>query len=303
MDIIVDIRGEEKLAVLKKVDNSERDFMSKSHLANLEHRHNLRKLYISVGVCILFMIGELVGGVISGSLAILTDAAHVFSDILGFCISIISLHITKRPASVKMSYGYHRAEVIGALLSITLIWGLTAWLLSEAIHRLIYPSEVDGLIMLITASGGLAGNIIMGLVLGHTHSHTHSHGHSHGHTHDHSGHLHEAGCSHDGSNVHIHEDTSEHEHKSSKSLNMRAAVIHVLGDAIQSVGVIIAGIVIYFKPEYAKADPICTLMFSVIVMFTTIPIIKDCIRVLMEGTPDEINPGELTAALEEVKNI
>ena len=82
---------------------------------------------------------------------------------------------------------------------------------------------------------------------------------------------------------------------------MRAAFIHVLGDALQSIGVIVASIIIYFKPEYSQADPVCTLIFSLIVMFTTVPIVKDCIIVLMEGTPDEINISELTNALTQVK--
>ena len=115
-------------AILEGKYNSVDDvyISKKKESKELEFKGNLRKLYISVFVCVVFMTGEVFGGVISGSLAILTDAAHVFSDILGFCISIISLHITKRPASVRMSYGFHRAEVIGALLSIALIWGLTA---------------------------------------------------------------------------------------------------------------------------------------------------------------------------------
>ena len=239
------------------------------------------------------------GGVLSGSLAILTDAAHVFSDILGFCISIISMHITTRPASVSMSYGFHRAEIIGALLSIALIWGLTAWLLSESIHRLVHPTDVEGFVMLMTACGGLAGNIIMGLVLGHTHNHKHSgEGHSHDHSHEHS-------HDHSHSKPHNYEKNNDFQKTpqtliKTKNLNMKAAIIHVLGDALQSVGVIIAGIVIYFNPSYSQADPVCTILFSIIVMFTTIPIVKDCIRVLMEGTPAEINPGEITIALKQV---
>ena len=129
------------------------------------HKRNLRRLYFSVGIATCFMTGELIGGIISGSLAILTDAAHIFSDILGFSISIVSLHITRRPASTSMSYGFYRAEVLGALASIVLIWGLMIWLLAEAILRLIDPTPVDGLIMLIIACGGLAANIIMGLCL------------------------------------------------------------------------------------------------------------------------------------------
>lgn len=279
---------------MKTPINKQKDLKKPKDHHHHEKEQNLRKLYISVLICILFMTGEIIGGLISGSLAILTDAAHIFSDILGFCISIISIHISKLPASRKMSFGFHRAEVLGALLSIALIWGLTAWLLSEAIHRMIHLSDVDGKIMLITAVGGLLGNIIMGLVLGHTHSHHH-------HSHD----------SHSDCKVHSHDDRLTKESnfevpvksakKMVKSLNMRAAVLHVIGDALQSVGVIIAGIVIFFNPDYSLADPICTLIFSVIVMITTVPIVKDCINVLMEGTPNEIDTDDIEMALKRVK--
>jgi cation diffusion facilitator family transporter len=72
-------------------------------------------------------------------------------------------------------------------------------------------------------------------------------------------------------------------------MNMRAAVIHLAGDIIQSVGVVIASIIIYIKPEWSIADPICTFIFTFLVLFTTIPIFKDCIIVLMEASPKEID--------------
>jgi zinc transporter 2 len=90
-------------------------------------------------------------------------------------------------------------------------------------------------------------------------------------------------------------------HNHSRSLNMRAAFLHIIGDALQSVGVIIAGIVIYFYPQYSEADPICTLLFSIIVMFTTVPIVKDCVKVLMEGTPNDINVNEIKNKLLKVR--
>lgn len=79
------------------------------------------------------MIIEIIGGAIAHSMAIMTDAAHLLSDFSGFLISIFSIWIGTRPASSNMSYGYHRAEIIGALGSVILIWGLTIWLIWEAI--------------------------------------------------------------------------------------------------------------------------------------------------------------------------
>ena len=123
------------------------------------------KLLIVSMVCFLFMGCEVAGGLISGSLAILTDAAHMFSDVAGFMISYMAIYMSNKPANFQMSFGYHRAEVLGAMASILLIWGLLIWLFIEAIHRLINGSEVDGEIMLITASVGLCCNLINIFVL------------------------------------------------------------------------------------------------------------------------------------------
>jgi zinc transporter 2 len=106
------------------------------------------------------MTGEVIGGYISGSLAIMTDAAHMLSDVAGFMISYFAIYMSNRPASFKMSYGYHRAEILGAVASIALIWGLLIWLMIEATERIIEGPKVDGEIMLITAIVGLACNII-----------------------------------------------------------------------------------------------------------------------------------------------
>lgn len=101
----------------------------------------------------------------SGSIAIFTDTAHLASDIMGFAISIYSLKTAQRPATKNLSYGYHRAEVIGTLVSISFLWVMTLFLVGEAIKRVINPPEVEGGIMLITAVGGLIFNIIQMRVL------------------------------------------------------------------------------------------------------------------------------------------
>ena len=90
-------------------------------------------------ICVFFITVEVVGGYIANSIAIMTDAAHLLSDLLGFQISIVALFLGQRPASMSLTYGYHRAEVVGALCSVILIWGLTIWLLYEAIKRMIVP--------------------------------------------------------------------------------------------------------------------------------------------------------------------
>ena len=267
----------------------------------------IRKLIWVCVICTIFMIIEIIGGYLANSIAIMSDAAHLLSDLLGFLISIISIYISRKVAKNNMSYGYHRAEIIGALVSIVLIWALTLWLLYEATLRIITPPLVDGFIMIIVSIIGFSFNVIMGIVLAksgvahshglkkcdHDHDHDHEHEHEHDHEHDHE-HEHNSD-----EEIRLH---TEDENKNS-NVNLRASFIHILGDALQNIGVFIAGIIIYFLPRYSIADPICTYIFSIIVGFTTINILKDCIFVLMEGSPVDIDIEELESDLREIKGV
>ncbi|KAJ3615768.1 hypothetical protein Zmor_012315 [Zophobas morio] len=247
------------------------------HIVTNKGRKSARnKLLMAAFTCFVFMIGEIVGGYLSGSLAIMTDAAHLLSDFASMLISLFSLWIAGRPATQKLSFGYHRAEIIGALFSVFLIWLLTGFLVYEAVLRLIHRKIVNGKIMFITAACGLCANIFMALALGH--------GHSHGHSHHH----------HDADEVLLFYSTN---------INVRAAYLHVLGDLIQSLGVLIASVVLWIRPEFTIVDPICTLLFSVIVMLTTISITRDATLVLMEGTPRGFDRLALIAALEAIPGV
>lgn len=120
-----------------------------------------RKLIIASLLCLLFMIFETVGGFLANSLAIASDAAHLLTDLASFMISLFSIWMAHQPASKKMSFGYYRAEVIGALTSVLLIWLVTGILVFIAFQRLMSGQyDVDSRIMLITASFGVFVNIL-----------------------------------------------------------------------------------------------------------------------------------------------
>lgn len=218
------------------------------------------KLIIASILCVFFMIGEAIGGYLSSSLAIATDAAHLLTDFASFMISLFALWVASRPATRMMSFGWHRAEVLGALTSVLMIWVVTGILVYLAVQRVITKDfEIESTSMLITSGIGVVVNLVMGLTL-------HQHGHSHS-----------------GSQNHV---ESQVENRGPRhNINVRAAFIHVLGDFIQSFGVFIAALVIFFKPSWVLVDPICTFLFSVLVLITTFAIIKDTMLVLMEGLP------------------
>jgi len=153
-----------------------------------DNKKAMYKLVIVTIICFIFMGIEFAGGYISNSLAIMTDAAHMLSDVAGFMISYFALFMGNKPATFSLSFGYHRAEVLGALTSILLIWGLIIWLFIEAIERCIKAEEIKPEIMLITAIVGLICNIINIFTLhscgeGHTHHEEPAGEHEHEHEH------------------------------------------------------------------------------------------------------------------------
>uniref|UniRef100_A0A8C3NGQ5 ZNT4 protein n=1 Tax=Geospiza parvula TaxID=87175 RepID=A0A8C3NGQ5_GEOPR len=184
-------------------------------------------------------------------------------------------------------------EVLSAIISVLLVYILMAFLLYEAVQRTIHMDyEINGDIMLITAAVGVAVNLIMGFLLnqsGHLHSHSHSHAHSHvpqpsspsaaqGSSHGHSSHGH-------------------------SSLAVRAAFVHALGDLVQSIGVLVAAYIIRFKPEYKIADPICTYVFSILVVFTTIRILCDTGVIILEGVPRHLNVDRIKEDLMKIEDV
>ncbi|RXM93198.1 Zinc transporter 2 [Acipenser ruthenus] len=160
----------------------------------------------------------------------MTDAAHLLTDFASMLLSLFSLWMASRPATKTMSFGWHRAEILGALVSVLSIWVVTGVLVYLAVQRILTEQyEIDGRVMLITSGCAVAVNIVMGITL---HQSSHLHGHSHG--------PHSASHSHDAS-------ASPQQNPS-----VRAAFVHVIGDLLQSVGVLIAAYVIYFKVKVSE---------------------------------------------------
>ncbi|KAJ8267670.1 hypothetical protein COCON_G00128420 [Conger conger] len=248
-----------------------------------EKQQARKRLYIVSIICLVFMVGEILGGYFAGSLAVMTDAAHLLVDFTSFLISLCSLWLSSRPATHRLNYGWHRAEILGALLSVFTIWLVTGVLVYLAVERIISNDyTIEGTVMLSTAGGAVLANIIMALTL-HQSSHgLGSHGHSHGHS--------APGKEGPGS-------------RPQANSSVRAAFVHVVGDLLQSISVLISAIIIFFKPEYKIADPICTFLFSVFVLGTTIGIMRDILLVLMEGAPAGVKYSEVRDQLLSVKGV
>lgn len=120
----------------------------------------MRKLVIVSFVSVFFITAQLIGGYMAGSIAIFTDSAHLASDMLGFAISMMALNMGQQGSTQHYTFGWHRAEVVGTLVSISVIWIMTLWLIGEATKRFFEPPQVKGLTMLIVAVMGLIFNLI-----------------------------------------------------------------------------------------------------------------------------------------------
>lgn len=233
----------------------------------------------------------------AGSLAIMTDAAHLASDCISFVIGLVAIWLGGRQPDDRMSFGYKRMEVMGAIVSIFGIWILTATLIIAAMERL-YSNDFDlnADTMMVISGIGILINIVMVFILhgssltheaAHGHSHAHAHAHAHVHSHSHSAAGGEAllqmnGSNGGGGNEFKKCDTAE-------NLNLRAAMIHVIGDLVQSIGVFLASILIQIYPSAKYADPLCTVLFSVIVFMTTVRLFRESVGILLDAVPSSIS--------------
>ncbi|XP_077569469.1 putative proton-coupled zinc antiporter SLC30A4 [Stigmatopora nigra] len=255
----------------------------------MKQKKVMKRLGIAAVLYLLFMMAEIIGGYVSNSLAIMTDAVHMLADVVGILFSLLALWLSTKPPTKRFTFGLHRLEVISAVLSVALIYILTAVLLFEAVQRTINQDfNIDGDVMIITAAVGVAVNIIMGFLLNQG-GHLHSHGH---------GHSHNAAAPSES-----HSASSGRNQRPHGSLAVRAAFIHALGDLLQSVGVLIAAYVVRFKPEYKLADPICTYIFSVLVLFTTVRIIRDTTVIVLEGVPRHLDIDRIREDLLKLEDV
>ncbi|XP_046810989.1 zinc transporter 8 isoform X1 [Lucilia cuprina] len=314
------------------------------------------KILWAIVLCCIFMVVEFLGGYLAGSLAIMTDAAHLASDCISFVIGLVAIWLGSKPPDAKMSFGYKRFEVMGAIVSILGIWILTATLVLVAIQR-IYSNDYDlDANTMMTISGiGILINIIMIFILhtsvldlpagsigsshGHSHSHNHN-GHHHGHSHSHSTNLHRRHSNDSGqlytefatrsllptdsdadatdaidtggatsmelssAPMVLNGNLSKHQQDGNdNNLNLRAAMIHVIGDLIQSFGVFLASVLIKIFPKAVFLDPLCTLLFSIIVIMTTINLFKESMHLIMDSIPQGLSIDDLEMDLLNIEGV
>jgi len=215
------------------------------------------KLLLSILITSATLVAEVVGGLLTGSLALLSDAAHVFLDIFALALSYGAIRLAARAASSKHTFGFRRMKVLAAFANGTTLLIVAVEIFREAIARFAHPEAVIAGPMLIIAAIGLVANLLVALVL-------------RGHDHD--------------------------------DLNARAAFLHVLGDALSSVGVIIAGILMLIT-GWTWVDPAASMLIGLVILAGAWRVLKAVIHILNEGAPEGANPDEVAAALAAIPGV
>ena len=210
-----------------------------------------RRLVIALVLAATYMLAEIAGGWLTGSLALLADAGHMFSDVVALTMSVVALRIAQRPATPARTYGYYRTEILAALIHGVLLVCVSAGIIYEATERLAAPTAVLGGPMLAVAAGGLLVNLIGLKIL------------------------------------------SEGRHQ---SLNVRGAWLHVLSDALGSVGAMMAGALIWAF-GWTWADPAASLLIGGLIVYSSWSLIREAVSVLMEGAPSHIDVEEIQRSL------
>ena len=220
---------------------------------------NTSALRWAFGITTLILVAEAVGGWLTNSLALLSDAGHMLSDAASLGLSLLEIHLAQKPASASKSYGYRRLEILAALANGVALFVIAVAISWEAAHRLFAPPPVASLPMMGIAGIGLAANLASAWVL-----------------------LHQG-------------DVKD-------NLNLRSAYLHVLGDALGSVGALLAGALMYFYGWYI-ADPIVSVVVALLILRGAWGVVSQSLHILMEGTPAGSNIEAMIASLETIPGV
>ncbi len=230
-----------------------------------DHRHGYelragggqRDLLVALSITVLMMVAEAVGGWLSNSLALLSDAGHMFTDNIALLLSFFAMKFATLPATDKRTFGFYRLEILAALVNGIVLVVISLTIMYEAYRRIMHPQPVAGGLMLVIAIIGLVANVIGAMVL--------------------------------------------MKHRSS-SLNIRGAYLHILGDALSSIGVVAGGVIILYTGWYL-VDPILSFLISLVIIYGAWALVKESVSILLESVPGHINIEAMAAEIESIKGV
>ncbi|MPL68147.1 Cadmium, cobalt and zinc/H(+)-K(+) antiporter [bioreactor metagenome] len=224
-----------------------------------QRQGNQKGLAIAAVITTIIMIAEFVGGLVTNSLALLSDSGHMLSDVTSLLVSLFALRLATKPPSLLKPFGYHRFEILAALMNGITLFVIAVLIMIEAYQRFLEPPAVASGAMMVIALIGLLANALSAVA------------------------LHRQG------------DVKD-------NLNMRSAYLHVIGDALGSVGAIIAGLLMYYFQWYI-ADPIISVVVALVILRGAGRVIQQSAHILMEGAPSNIDPIKVKESLECIDGV
>ncbi len=227
-----------------------------------DHHHDIegmgdRRLIWAIAINMVLTLAQVVGGILSGSLALIADALHNFSDAAALLIAWVARRVGRKPADSFKTFGYKRAEVIAALINLVTLVIVGLYLIYEALWRIYEPQSIDGWTVVVVAGVALVIDVATAIL-------TYS--------------------------------------MSKQSMNIRAAFLHNVSDALASAGVILAGSLILLYGWY-WTDTALTLLIAGYVLYQAATLLPKTIHILMEGTPEDISIEEVIKAMEGVRSV
>jgi cobalt-zinc-cadmium efflux system protein len=217
-----------------------------------DHNNYIRTAIILT--TLIFFI-EVIGGIFSNSLALLSDSAHVFMDIVALLLAFGAIRISSRPSNRNVTFGYHRFEIFAALINGLTVIGIAIFIFFEAMGRLSSPPEVKGKEVLIIATVGLVVNTWVALKL-------------HGH----------------------------------KDINIKGAYLHVVGDALASIAVIVGAVIIIFTGK-TIVDPILSILIGIMLLYGAGRLVWGSVRILLEFAPKHADADKLAQVMMEIEGV
>jgi len=231
--------------------------MESTHTQNerlFEYREvEKKRLVISLIITLFVLILEVIGGIFANSIALITDAGHMFTHAFAITISLFAIYLAQKPRCHHRTFGLYRAEVLAAFINGLFLLVMVGFIVYEAVERLLNPIEIEIVYMIFIALIGLSVNITSILILQGSHE---------------------------------------------KDLNIKGVFYHMIGDAISSVGVVVAAVIIYYT-EFYFLDPLISFLIAGLIISWSINILKDSGRILLEMAPDNLNIDTIENDLEE----
>jgi cobalt-zinc-cadmium efflux system protein len=223
----------------------------------MERHSETRRLKLALLISSIYFFAELIGGFLTNSLALMSDAGHMLSDIGALALSLFAFRIAQRPATLISTYGYHRVEILAALFNGLALWMIVGIIFAAAYNRFLNPPAVESYGMMIVAVLGLLVNVAAGAIL-------------------YGGHHH--------------------------NLNLRGAFLHIVSDALGSVGAMTAGLIMLATDWYV-ADPLISILIGLLILHSSWSLVKESLSVLMQSVPKGIQLEEVRQTIEGIEGV